>query len=385
VPSFGISDGARFAGEFRLEPVAGAVPSAAERAYLETLERVADALAADEEDDPSGTDPASRALTQERRRIRSSAAAELRGQADEFVAGVLPPEPAAANALVIKGKYLRDLERLAGSLFVVSEKIDPGTNFANDLLISVAADLPPPNDVPSPEKQALFVAISEALTVILTVCDRMRDTESARADRLLDQYVRKLAGIGRLGLQGPHVALGSLALNGLKGQFVAQEAGRIKNRYIRRLGMATGVAALLSFVAYWLSADVFRGSFLDAHKVFLLAAGGASIGTWLSFSIRRVTLSFNELGVIEEDLLEPSVRVLFVIALTVTVCLLFWTGAMNIEIGNLKTAELGSKSPTVQVGAIALLVGVFCGIAERALATAVSGRAAAFVKGLGGS
>jgi hypothetical protein len=112
--------------------------------------------------------------------------------------------------------------------------------------------------------------------------------------------------------------------------------------------------------------------------MFLIAATGASLGTWLSFSIRRVSLTFEDLGLLEDDLLDPGVRVIFVIALTMTACLLFWTGAMNIEIGLLKTGSLKGD------GEIAMLVGIFCGLSERALATAISGRATAFVKGIAG-
>jgi hypothetical protein len=43
-------------------------------------------------------------------------------------------------------------------------------------------------------------------------------------------------------------------------------------------------------------------------KAFLIAAAGAAIGTWLSFSIRRVELSFSQLAILEEDVLDPSVR-----------------------------------------------------------------------------
>jgi len=116
------------------------------------------------------------------------------------------------------------------------------------------------------------------------------------------------------------------------------------------------------------------------HKPFLLAGVGAAIGTWLSFSIRQVELSFNHLGVIEDDLLDPAFRILFVVALTITACLLFWTGVMNIEIGSLKTSSDGFA----KAGTIPLLIGLFCGIAERALATSISGRAATFVRGISG-
>jgi hypothetical protein len=112
----------------------------------------------------------------------------------------------------------------------------------------------------------------------------------------------------------------------------------------------------------------------------LLAATGAAAGTWVSFAIRRLDLPFEDLPMLEESSLDPPFRILFVVALTFTVCLLFWTSAINIEIGNLKTGPDSFKT----TGSIAFLVGMFCGLSERALATAVSGRAAAFVRGVAG-
>lgn len=157
--------------------------------------------------------------------------------------------------------------------------------------------------------------------------------ERSRGERILDQYVRKLAGIGCLGLEGPHTPLANLALDGLRREFVAEEAGRIKNQYVRSLGLATGITlTILLFVyalirsGWWLS-----DPFWISHQPFLVAAAGAALGTWLSFSIRRVQLTFDDLALLEENLLDPGVRVIFVIGSTVTACLLFWTGAINLR------------------------------------------------------
>ena len=79
-------------------------------------------------------------------------------------------------------------------------------------------------------------------------------------------------------------------------------------------------------------------------------------------------------------MLDPSLRIMFVIGLTLTGCLLFWTGVINIEIGSLKT----NATEFMHNGSIAMLIGVFFGISERALATAISGRAVAFVGEIGG-
>lgn len=371
-------------------------PTAAEQDFIDTLGRVNDALADDERADSSPND---RAGIELRRRAREAAITELRGQANQVCNGQLDAAIAADNVLVIKGKYVAARDRISNSLFAVAELMDKAGKFANELYIRVASGLPPPNDVPSPEKQALYVALDSALTVVKTVSARVdaqkkswwksvtvAGDEATYGEKLLDTYVRKLAGIGRLGLQGPHVQLANLALLGVKAEFVAHEAGRIKNTYIRRLGVACGVGAALSFLLYAIVVGefLFTGAFWMDHRTFLLAAGGACIGTWLSFSIRRVTLSFDELGILEEDLLDPSIRVIFVVALTLTACLLFWTNAINVSIGDLQTAQLQKNATSAVVGEIAVLVGIFCGIAERGLATAVSGRAAAFAKSIAG-
>ena len=384
----------RFAGDFLLEKEqSGYAPTPDEQIYLAKLHIVLNDLARDEEQDTADKDRAGSGLVLARQEKRTQAAFELKEEAQEFIDGRLAPDFAADNVLVIKGKYVGNLKRLSNSLFVVQEKIESG--HATDLKIDVAANLPPPNDIPSPDKQTLYVAIDSASMVIKTVCQHVVDrankwfnrryfprriqNEGERAARLLDEYVRKLAGIGRLGLEGPHTQLATLALDGLRREFVAQEAGRIKNAYVRSLGVAAGMAGVIFLTMYTLvQTDWLTYPFWVIHKSFLLAGAGAALGTWLSFSIRRVQLSFDDLAILEEDLLDPSVRVIFVIGLTFTACLLFWTGAINLEIGNLKTA------PAFFAGATAFLVGVFCGIAERALATAVSGRAAAFVKSVGG-
>lgn len=385
----------RFEGDFLLEPEVSHQKTPEERAYLDKLKTVLTDLARDEEYDDSDPERAKTAYILARKDCRKSAAAALRQEAEQFIGKRLSPEFALENALVIKGMYRRNLQLLSDQLFIVQEKYV--NNRAVDVKIDVAQGLAPPNDKPSAEQEQLYVALSKATMVVRTVCQRMTNRadrlfnqvvipvntapEKDRAALLLDANIRKLAGIGRLGLEGTHTALAKLALDGLREEFVAQEGGRIKNSYIRSLGTSAGIVAIAMLLVYVMIENGFIGSaWWQAHKNFLLAAAGGALGTWLSFSIRRVQLSFDDLAILEEDMLDPSVRVVFVVGLTLAACLLFWTGAINIEIGNLKT----QRESFAVTGSIALLVGLFCGIAERALATAISGRAAAFVKGVGG-
>ncbi|NVN87897.1 MAG: hypothetical protein HXX15_17605 [Rhodopseudomonas sp.] len=405
------SDKAKFDGDFEVVLVSFE-PTADEQVYLDNLNRILRSLRQVSE----GADRY-RALT-----VQTTLKAYKQGTADQlrkdFASFREGKTNSVDNLLVLKGRYLGLRDRLNNTLFVVSVttnklQLKEGDNtreLAVDIDLLVEEGLPPPNDVASPEKQDLYVQISNACTVIRAVCQKLSEqkprwfergtSEDAkeRADKLLDEYVRKLAGIGTVGLEGSQVGLAQKGLASLKGEFVAREAGRIKNAYVRRLAWWSGGFAL-AFLAVYIRirlgdcaghggnvANVCKWtSWFDSpwwldHKTFLLAAVGASIGTWVSFSVRRLDLPFEDLAMQEESSLDPPFRILFVVALTLTACLLFWTGAINIEIGNLKTGPDSFKA----AGTVAVLIGMFCGLSERALATAISGRAAAFVRGVAG-
>jgi len=394
-----------FAGNFRVKPE-NCQLSPSEQRYVDALHEMLDDLQREAKDEKPAAGAApqfSDAMLAERRKLREGAARQLRVDAGYFREGT-DPKGLTDNILFYRGKYRGLLERLGQSLFALSVIEDNGV--AVDLKIDVMEGLPAPNDVVSAEKQELFVQINNANTVIGTVCQQIREQalqpyridkiEAAkkRADGLLDEYVRKLAGIGRLGLEGPHTTLAKLALASLKAEFTAREAGRVKNHYVRRLGVFAGTFAvgfLMAYVAIRVgacTAEMWKAhpaacpsAWWSNHKTFLLAAAGASVGTWLSFAVRRLDLPFEELPLLDEHSLDPPFRILFVVALTLMACLLFWTGTINIHIGDLKTDPDNFKA----TGSIAVLVGLFCGLSERALATAMSNRAAGFVGGLAGA
>ena len=185
-----------------------------------------------------------------------------------------------------------------------------------------------------------------------------------------------------IGLELNFTSLALLTLEEVRNDFFVREAGRIKNMYGNRLGVWAGLAAAILIAAYiGFYTRYFTSPWGFEHKSFLLAACGAAIGTWASFSFRQVQFSFDDLVMVEEGSLDPPVRILFVIVLALAACALFWNGAVNIEVGNLKTQSDAFRHS----GSIALLIGLFCGLSERALATAIAGRAVAFVKGVGGA
>lgn len=317
--------------------------------------------------------------------LRHEVAKDLRMDAEKFCAGGLNATKALQNVWIMRGRYANAKDRLDRSQFAVSPW--PPNAKATDLLVSINAG--GAHDEVAPEKQKLYIALENAATVIKACCARL-DPSSARTINMLDEFINKLAACGRVGLTGTHPGLAQDALTTVKAEFFARNAGVIKQRandaLIKWAFGGAMVLALPYFLLRWWDQLVtdkaqrvgLHTSFFYMRKEFFLLAAGAAIGTWLSFSIRNLDLAFDDLGRFEDEFLGPWVRIIFVVTLAAIVGLLFWSGAFSISIGNMKIL------PSIS-GATALLVGLFSGLSERALASAVSSRAAVFIRGVAGT
>jgi hypothetical protein len=205
-----------------------------------------------------------------------------------------------------------------------------------------------------------------------------------RLDPRFVEYKRELLLLAQLGLEfaPQYLQVGQSALNELRAKVVRREAGRIKNAYMFRLGrIAVLVAALLIF-GRWIVAGALEAHghvdwALYRYRNFALLLVGAAIGTWLSFALRKVILTFTDLEALEIDRVNPFLRVMFVASLSLVVGLIFSTGMVNLQIG-------GFGTDLIHSGSFALLIGLFCGIGEQALAVSVRKRADEFVGRIGG-
>jgi len=386
----------RFGGEFSVIATAFAFDAAAQ-VYVDRQGRLIDNLADDEIAD-SGAQ-FSLASLERRRSHRKDAIDRLRQNFIIWKEGA-SSEIAAANVSYVRGRYAAERDQLKQKLFTVKAASGADADLGYNVGVNVKLfdGLPPPNDAPTRDQQDLYVEIGKAETVIATVCRQIRarahrrifkqPAEEKRGLRLLGEYVDKLVGIGLLGLEDGRTDFAKMALVNLREEFVAREAAEILNRYARRLGLWAGGFAFVFLIIYayvrnstCTDPNVACDSWWNLHKTFLLAATGASLGTWASFSVRRINLTFDQLATPEEQLLDAPFRIVFVVVLTMAACLLFWTGAINVKIGDLNTESVWFS----KLGAVAVLVGFFCGLSERALASAIAGRASAFVGGIAGS
>jgi hypothetical protein len=240
-------------------------------------------------------------------------------------------------------------------------------------------------------QQRLLIDAARALTVVSVVMARterlsfrLRWSRNAgdvpklepppdHPRRKRDHYVRRLALIASAGLREEDVPYARLALEAFKEEFVAMEADMVKNQYLRSLGLRALIGALVfgigwgaCYTTYVAKSDVLK-SVAPNLEPFLLTAVGACVGTWLSFAIRRVVLGFNDLAALEDDRMAPTSRILFVVGLTWVVGLFLQSGVIIAVVNNVSLNL--STSPFVT-----LLIGILCGISERALAGAVSRR-----------
>jgi len=360
----------RFEGDFALEFEAGKQVASEEAAYLSFIEPVLAELA-----DLSIPD-ADEVVAAQLRMHRKDFAKRLHSLAEEIAASSDDAERVKKcrdyrdKAIRFHGIFLERCSQLNAIPFSVrADEDDKGR--INDLLISTSDVYIPP------DKQNFRVEVDRALGVIRAVLLE-RNTEDGKSR--LNEYLRALKGVATVGLTGSdptQVQLGRLALAGLKDEFVSREAGFVKNAYVLRLGVSALVAVVLSTCAYLIVQAEWPGSTLDTYRNFFLLSIGTAIGTWLSFSLRRVVLTFGDLAALEDDRLRPELRVAFMIALTFVIGLLFWTTAVQVAIGGFKS-DFASDAPS------ALLIGALCGIAERAMATAVAKRADDFAAGVGG-
>jgi hypothetical protein len=249
------------------------------------------------------------------------------------------------------------------------------------------------------DQEKLVNDVRRALTVVLVVLARkdkstatrmiipivssaiaakaVRDNISSRRS----DYIRKLAYIARVGLSSPGlVRFSNSLLESFKNDFVSREADFIKNRYVEVLGQHALVIGGIFLLVYGL-ADIFgvRHGCLHTYRSFLAMGAAACAGTWLSFSLRRVTLGFTDLANLDEDRLKPAMRLLFVVGLTWVIGVFLINNLVDFRIGNVPLAK-----ELLTSGKIAVLLGVICGISERALASAVSRRSDDVLGTLGG-
>ena len=190
-----------------------------------------------------------------------------------------------------------------------------------------------------------------------------------------ERYFVPLLSLAQAGLVGetaqPKLSL--QALETLQSEIVANEGGRIKNGYLIRLGSrALGAVSviLLLLLGFW---NFYWTDFVSYASHFFVLVSGCTVGVWLSFGVRKKKLNFYNLNILEEDQLEPMIRIIFASLLTFLVGLVFSTRLVTIKFGGIETWQFTESYE------IALLFGLLLGFSEQALPDTVAKQASKLV------
>lgn len=202
--------------------------------------------------------------------------------------------------------------------------------------------------IPS-EQEMLYIEVESTNNVIKS----LHNTK----DEIKTKYFNKLLSLAQAGLVGetaqPDLAFKSL--NKLKDEIILVEGQRIKNDYMKKLGVNVVVLCCISLLLYLILRCI------DENKIILmyfLSFNGALVGTWISFGARKFNITFEQLSLLEEDMMNPWIRLLFIGVCSIIFLLFLNTQIISIGLGEISTTTIKDSYETQ------LSFGVLCGLVE---------------------
>lgn len=227
--------------------------------------------------------------------------------------------------------------------FVVSENKDEHFDIKCELHPKYAKD-----DIPQ-EQEVLYIEIESTNNVVKS----LHNTN----DEVKRKYFNKLLTLTQAGLVGEtaHPELAVKSLIKLKDELVLIEGQRIKNDYMKKLGKNAIVPCGIALIAYF-AFECFIAT--SPFSMYCLAFIGALIGTWISFGARKFNITFEQLSLLEDDMMKPWIRLLYIGICAMVFMLFLNTQLISIGVGGISTATI-SASLEMQ-----LSIGVLCGLVE---------------------
>lgn len=243
--------------------------------------------------------------------------------------------------------------------FVVSENIDEPFDIKCELRPNIEGDVP--------EIQ------SKLYCEVESTCNAIKALENTSED-IKRKYFNKLLSLAQVGLvpeknAQPQMAL--LSLDKLKSEMLLVEGKRIKNNYMKKLGI---FALVLGGVIATITAMVYNYSQNSLFSMIGYTWFGAMVGTWISFGARKFELKFEDLCCVEKDMLEPIIRLIYIGICALIFELFFICGIVSITFGNITTESIRNSSE------IQMLVGVICGLVESKIGIDIYNRANSALK-----
>lgn len=216
-----------------------------------------------------------------------------------------------------------------------------------------------------PQDQAeLYIEIEQVNNVIR----ELKYTAESRKK----EYSQKLLTLAQAGLIGETAQpnLAKLSLKELKEEILIREGGRIKNKYMIKLGI---IALALGFISIIIGASILDNCYKTFSAYFFVWAG-AMAGTWISFGVRKISIRFEDLHMIEEDRMNPFIRLMFIGLTSVLLLLFLKSGIVTITVGTFNSVSIDTNIE------FQLLLGSIAGLAEYKLTIDLFNKASSILK-----
>lgn len=244
--------------------------------------------------------------------------------------------------------------------FLLTAPVSEDLGIATDIEFRIA-----PGTIAVPaDQEALKTAVDSTLTSLRIIL--RPDTGEPATKRRFSEYFNRIVSAARVGLQTPaYTEVAMPELQAVRAEIVYREGPTIGNRYLKRLGARALLYFLLAMTIQIGSVLLERHgpaifAHLTLHNLPLMWAG-SMMGAWLSIGISRRAPSLEDLARIREDSLDADIRLVFVGLLTVVVGLVLLTNMVTITVGDFDGSTINKQ------WMVALLVGAFCGIGEKAM------------------
>lgn len=240
--------------------------------------------------------------------------------------------------------------------FLIRE--NPNESF--DILCEINESL----DGEIPEPQALLYTEVESVSNIIKSLNNTEE-ESKR------KYFDKLLSLAQAGLtsENAQTQTAMIALEKLKEEIIIVEGRRIKNQYMIKLGIIAVIMALILFIISLL----LKKPIID---MFAITWIGALVGTWISYGARKFEIKLEDLSIIEKDMMEPSIRLIYIGLCTVIFEMFLIAGIVEIKIGTITTINIQNDIMTQ------FLLGIICGLVESKLGINVYNKAVSVIENL---
>lgn len=204
------------------------------------------------------------------------------------------------------------------------------------------------DDIPQDQNE-LYIEVESACNVIKSL--------AITNEGVKRKYFNKLLSLAQTGLVGENARTqtAKLALGKLKDEIIIVEGQRIKNTYMKRLGIAACIiggllTAVIAANFFWLK--------IELVQMFSVTWISSLVGTWVSYGARKFKMNFEDLNIIEKDMMTPYIRLVYIGLCSIIFELFLISGIFEIKLGSINTNNIDTDI------VVQIIIGVICGLVE---------------------